>query len=1618
MFSEIITFCIAMLYKIAHALNQPFGFDVQDVKLNRLCAEYSYDCLVDFATINMDLSHLIIREHDTPTWLEHPLSKDNTGSMDPPKKRSFIPERVRRLLPGFKFKFRPARQATIIGFFFFVLWSCIVLFATWSLTRNTKRSQGVRWWYTYVPIGSGTVGYLSLAVFLLLAFWIGDAYSRYWRGLQTWQSRLRTSLNEVAFQISLCCKRGLWRDPRDRERIFSFLAALPYAAKATLRNSRNVEELSGILGLTDVLALEAAPNTDLHVLSVLYAYISSADAKHIETFSGLESPFTATVYNILYTLWEIETAISECKAMRKFPLSPAFTTHLKVFIAFWLILLPWTTLLYSGFFSFVYILPIGYIIINSLSVGLYMSDPFGFDDDDIPLTLMCDEMRDSIHRIYLETLDGPRKFVHASDYRREMFSPKPGYIIEKAQLASVPDKVTASSQDEVSPIENDNVQSKVDGASVVITVEQAQSDESVPRRKSKQSSEVSGSGEEDELQALKEALQNLTKVPLKVFAFFRKVFNIIRFIVRLLIRLLGYNQVRFNKARPRELRHGKADSFRLFCRRVLALFPKVPVWSLSFFSLWSFIAVFLSFALSKLWDGDRQANCPRWCSPIGVEQGVIENTAFALFLLMAFHSSSAVGRYDDGARLIFNLEMNLRNVAVEIVQTISDGCFHVGDKERIVAHLVQIPLCLRDMLLHEGQPMSEDDGLLSIEDRKTYTESSSPIEYLLQTVEAYFLAQDGSHRAEIMESVMEFPRGVTITILNRLSSIRSAVAWILAVKRFPVVRCYTSLQHFFTKLWLFLLPLAMTANTGFFTILWAPLISYAVLCLDSLATKLIDPFGDDDIDLEVDDLCISATNAILDAVNSVEWGSSVLCRSSLREVGPSIGCVISGHFVKDEYTLAHLRGTVGDVYFDNGSEGGDDEVLLSFAGPRKEKVLPSLFGYFTRSTRWWVFLVVTAWSAVATMFSFLIRERSDGNVRWWLSVIASDESVAAALSFVTFVMLGLYLDDAFARYNAAANVWLEGLQNGCHTLVSQFLLLTPRDSIHVGDHDRIVGHIAAIPLLLKREVRDSRDVREVKGLVSLPDLARIECAPSPSEHCLDVLRSYVFSVQCHPEIVKGDWVKPRSRAEFIMQEIKALEQTIRNTKYVTQFQIAPGFMGVLKVFLTLWFVMIPFTIAEYSGWFTILYMPIMAHGLLGMYSLGAELQHPYGRDLNDLDLDVLADGIVANLLEVEMKNRGKWVTHVRAVAQSNDWLSEDDTSTGNSMTKSLFVREEEHHPIRLFKTALRDGKKTIPRWLMSTVIIWTFGCVIVSFIISRAFKLDVSSSCRPWFCSAIALYKPAIEFLGFALFMLLGLRLYHSQHRYVDALNIWEDGLIGTSRVFTNRLFLSYRNGTWHEGDLARIGGFIAAYSICIMGALRNRDYREKLEKVLAEEDVNSILAITDRPAYCIDVVRSYLIDGERLASEQDVELCSAIEHWKLLWYLRQLSRTGRECLRIKLVPVPFGYQVHLRVFLGIWLMLLPFALVEATGWLTMLWVPFVAYAVIGLEAWAERLSDPFGDNDSVIPLEALSERVVTAIKTNMRALQVGTCGLIYFDRSGFPGNVEDRPIQMSPSEV
>lgn len=86
--------------------------------------------------------------------------------------------------------------------------------------------------------------------------------------------------------------------------------------------------------------------------------------------------------------------------------------------------------------------------------------------------------------------------------------------------------------------------------------------------------------------------------------------------------------------------------------------------------------------------------------------------------------------------------------------------------------------------------------------------------------------------------------------------------------------------------------------------------------------------------------------------------------------------------------------------------------------------------------------------------------------------------------------------------------------SGTITDFSKYVVLGfPEGILHKNDRERILSFLVAFPVVLKRELRNERDLRELEKVLSEPDLARIQSAESMSSYCLYVLSGYLLKAR-------------------------------------------------------------------------------------------------------------------------------------------------------------------------------------------------------------------------------------------------------------------------------------------------------------------------------------------------------------------------------------------------------------------------------------------------------------------------------------------------------------------------
>lgn len=81
-------------------------------------------------------------------------------------------------------------------------------------------------------------------------------------------------------------------------------------------------------------------------------------------------------------------------------------------------------------------------------------------------------------------------------------------------------------------------------------------------------------------------------------------------------------------------------------------------------------------------------------------------------------------------------------------------------------------------------------------------------------------------------------------------------------------------------------------------------------------------------------------------------------------------------------------------------------------------------------------------------------------------------------------------------------------------------------------------------------------------------------------------------------------------------------------------------------------------------------------------------------------------------------------------------------------------------------------------------------------------------------------------------------------------------------------------------------------------------------------------------------------------------------------------------CERIKKTPIPFSHSAFIKLFIMIYIFILPFGLANVFEYLTIPAVTVMAFAMLGIEVISEEIEDPFGMDANDLPTGKLADTI------------------------------------------
>ena len=231
--------------------------------------------------------------------------------------------------------------------------------------------------------------------------------------------------------------------------------------------------------------------------------------------------------------------------------------------------------------------------------------------------------------------------------------------------------------------------------------------------------------------------------------------------------------------------------------------------------------------------------------------------------------------------------------------------------------------------------------------------------------------------------------------------------------------------------------------------------------------------------------------------------------------------------------------------------------------------------------------------------------------------------------------------------------------------------------------------------------------------------------------------------------------------------------------------------------------------------------------------------------------------------------------------------------------------------------------------------------------------------------------------IGLPLAIFLGFRNNTAYDRYWEGRKLWGDLNI-RARVLARQCLsciqmdqaLEPRN---REGDVrVRIIHRAIAHAHSLREQLRDHVDDRSLERWLTPADWEQVRGLPR--AYRGDaIVQANAQDLAQCVKEGRIEPCMAT---KLDETLTQMTFAAASCERLRYTPMPFSYTLLLHRTAHLYCFLLPFGLVDVTGFMTPFVVAIVAYTFFGLDALGDELEEPFGTDNNDLPLDAMCRTI------------------------------------------
>jgi putative membrane protein len=221
---------------------------------------------------------------------------------------------------------------------------------------------------------------IGLALSIFLGFRNNTSYDRFWEGRRLWGGFVNTSRTFARQTLTLIHAR----DPDDQPHVAALQRRMVYAAIAyihlvrmQLRQKVDLDALEDLLSEQQRQALVHAPSPSVRVLLWL-----AQDAQEATARGWLDPLHATTLEASLTSLTDLQGG---CERIRSTPIPFSYTVLIHRIVAIYCLGLPFGILDQVKHFTPLVVAMVSYAFYGLDAIGDEIEDPFGEDDNDLPL---------------------------------------------------------------------------------------------------------------------------------------------------------------------------------------------------------------------------------------------------------------------------------------------------------------------------------------------------------------------------------------------------------------------------------------------------------------------------------------------------------------------------------------------------------------------------------------------------------------------------------------------------------------------------------------------------------------------------------------------------------------------------------------------------------------------------------------------------------------------------------------------------------------------------------------------------------------------------------------------------------------------------------------------------------------------------------------------------------------------------------------------------------------------------------------------------------------------------------------------------------------------------------